>query len=126
MSLSFVHLNFLGSFCKNKLTLSCFSIYLSNIINISKRRKYAQHDIQNGTCPCRLSTKANKGNHLSPPHRRDFKDCKQILEDLLTPTLHIKARARLSLFPFLSNNERLALMGIRNRTVVIILPQAPA
>ena len=28
-------------------------------------------------------------------HRQDFKDCKQILEDLLTPTLHIKTRARL-------------------------------
>jgi hypothetical protein len=26
---------------------------------------------------------------------QDFKDCKQILEDLLTPSLHIKARARL-------------------------------
>ena len=35
------------------------------------------------------------GNHLSPPHRRDFKDCKQILEDLLTLTLHIKRPARL-------------------------------
>ena len=28
-------------------------------------------------------------------HRRDFKDCKQILEDSLTPPLHIKARSRL-------------------------------
>ena len=27
--------------------------------------------------------------------RQDFKDCKQILEDSLTPPLHIKARARL-------------------------------
>ena len=27
--------------------------------------------------------------------RQDFKDCKQILEDSLTPSLHIKARARL-------------------------------
>ena len=51
--------------------------------------------IKSGTCPCRLSTKANKGNNLSPPHRRDFKDCKQILEDSLTPPLHIKARSRL-------------------------------
>ena len=37
----------------------------------------------------------SEGNHLSPPHRRDFKDCKQILEDSLTPPLHIKARSRL-------------------------------
>ena len=28
-------------------------------------------------------------------HREDFKDCKQILEDSLTPPLHIKARSRL-------------------------------
>ena len=55
-------------------------------------------------------------------HRQDFKDWKQILEDLLTPTLHIKARARLSLFPLHSNNERLALMGIRNQTIVIPPP----
>ena len=37
----------------------------------------------------------SEGNHLSPLHRRDFKDCKQILEDSLTPPLHIKARSRL-------------------------------
>ena len=36
--------------------------------------------IQSGTCPCRLSTKAVKGNHLFPPHRREYEDCKQILK----------------------------------------------
>ena len=45
--------------------------------------------------PSADSTRSAEGNHLSPPHRRDFKDCKQILEDSLTPPLHIKARSRL-------------------------------
>ena len=33
--------------------------------------------------PSADSTKSAEGNHLFPPHRRDFKDCKQILEESL-------------------------------------------
>ena len=53
---------------------------------------YEEPNEINGTCPLPLRS---VGNHLLPPHRRDFKDCKQILEDSLMPTLHIKARSRL-------------------------------
>ena len=42
-----------------------------------------------------LLHKAKPATYPFPPHRRDFKDCKQILEDSLTPPLHIKARSRL-------------------------------
>ena len=40
--------------------------------------------------PSADSTRSSEGNHLSPPHRLDFKDCKQILEDSLTPRCTLK------------------------------------
>ena len=39
--------------------------------------------------------KAVKGNHLFPPHRREYEDCKQILKLSLNPSHTLKRPARL-------------------------------
>ena len=51
--------------------------------------------MKSGVARLPLLHKAKPATYPFPPHRRDFKDCKQILEDSLTPSLHIKARAGL-------------------------------
>jgi hypothetical protein len=51
--------------------------------------------LKSGVARLPLLHKAKPATYPYPPHRRDFKDCQQILEDSLTPSLHIKARARL-------------------------------